>query len=69
MANFQKTPAQTVTSQKAASPSIGLGQFKAEVEKRAKEIYLKRQASKAAGDALSDWLGAEKEIKAKYHIA
>jgi hypothetical protein len=51
------------------SPSFGLDQFKAEIAKRAKEIYLKRQAAKAPGDALSDWLLAEKEIKANHHIA
>jgi len=49
--------------------SFGLDQFKAEIEKRAKDIFLKRQASKAPGDALSDWLLAEKEIKANHHIA
>jgi hypothetical protein len=45
-----------------------LEQFKAEVEKLAREIFLKRQETKAAGDALSDWLQAEKEIKRKYRI-
>ena len=49
----------------AAKPSIALDQFKAEIEKRAREIYHKRHASKAPGDALSDWLQAEKEVKAK----
>ena len=46
-----------------------LEQFKAEVEKRAKEIFLERQETKVAGDALSDWLQAEKEIKAKYRLS
>ena len=54
---------------KKTGPSISLDQFKAEIEKRSKEIYLKRQDSKISGDALSDWLQAEKEIKAKYDIA
>jgi hypothetical protein len=45
-----------------------LEQFKAEVEKRATEIFLKRQETKVSGDALSDWLQAEKEIKTKYRI-
>ncbi len=49
--------------------TTGLNQFKAEIEARAKEIYLKRQVTKTPGDALSDWLMAEKEIKAKYNIA
>ncbi len=47
-------------------PSIDLGQFKAEIEKRAKEIFLKRQKTKSPGDELSDWLAAEKEIKSKH---
>ena len=51
---------------KAASP--GLEHFKAEVEERAKEIFLKRIEAKEPGDALSDWLKAEKEIQAKYRI-
>jgi hypothetical protein len=49
--------------------TIPLEQFKAEVEKRAKEIFLKRQEAKAEGDALSDWLQAEKQIKAKYRLS
>jgi len=61
------------TSYSGTFPNTGLpiswGQFKAEIEKRAKEIFLKRQESKTAGDTLSDWLQAEKEIKAKYRIA
>jgi hypothetical protein len=52
---------------KSSSPS--LERFKVEIEKRAREIFLKRQETKAAGDALSDWLQAEKEIKTKYRLA
>jgi hypothetical protein len=51
----------------ASSPP--LEQFKAEIEKRAKEIYLKRQEVKVPGDALSDWLQAERTIKEKYRIS
>jgi Protein of unknown function (DUF2934) len=64
----QKTINKPADPQKAA-PSIGLDQFKAEIEKRAKELYLTRQSIKAPGDALSDWLMAEEEIKAKHKIA
>ncbi|MGA2507305.1 MAG: DUF2934 domain-containing protein [Chitinispirillaceae bacterium] len=46
-----------------------LERFKAEIEKRAKEIFLKRQQTKEHGDALSDWLQAEREIKGKYRIS
>jgi hypothetical protein len=45
-----------------------LDQFKDEIEKRARAIFLKRQETKVEGDALSDWLKAEKEIKGKYRI-
>ena len=55
-------------SGKPKNPAPRLEQFKAEIEKRAREIFLKRQETKAAGDALSDWLQAEKEIKGKYRI-
>jgi hypothetical protein len=68
MAIEQRTTAKPATP-KIAGLSIGLDQFKAEIEERAKEIFLKRQDSKAPGDALSDWLQAEQEIKAKHHIA
>jgi hypothetical protein len=37
-----------------------------EIRKRAHEIFLKRGDKK--GDALSDWLRAEKEIKKKYNL-
>jgi hypothetical protein len=52
--------------QKSAVPR--LEQFKAEIVAKAKEIFLKRQVTKAEGDALSDWLQAETEIKEKYHL-
>jgi hypothetical protein len=48
--------------------ALPLDRFKAEIEKRAKEVFLKRQETGAPGDALSDWLQAEKEIKGKYRI-
>ena len=51
---------------KAAPPR--LEDFKAEIVSRAREIFLKRQETKAEGDALSDWLQAEKEIQKKYHL-
>ena len=37
-----------------------------EIRDRAKQIYLLRKPE--AGDALSDWLQAEKEIKNKYKL-
>ena len=56
-------------SGKPKNPAPRLEQFKAEIQKRAREIFLKRQETKEPGDALSDWLKAEKEIKAKYRIS
>jgi hypothetical protein len=38
-----------------------------EISKRAYEIHLKRGAT--PGSDMDDWLKAEKEIKAKYHVA
>ena len=49
--------------------SAPLERFKADIEKRAKGIFLKRQETKTPGDALSDWLQAEKQIKGKYRIS
>ena len=37
-----------------------------EIRERARQIYLLRKPE--VGDALSDWLQAEKEIKLKYRI-
>jgi hypothetical protein len=54
---------------KPGASSLSLEQFKAAIEKRAKDIFLKRQENKVPGDALSDWLQAERTIKEKYRIA
>jgi Protein of unknown function (DUF2934) len=64
MAFMEKTMAKPAASKKMSSD-----QLKPEIEKRAKEIFLKRQASRIQGNELSDWLAAEKEIKAKYRLA
>lgn len=45
-----------------------LGRFKAEIEGLARKIFMKRQEIKAPGDALSDWLEAEKAVNAKYRF-
>jgi hypothetical protein len=49
-----------------ASPNIKLEDYIAEIRARAAEIYKRR--GNAPGDALSDWLQAEKEIKNKHGI-
>jgi hypothetical protein len=41
-------------------------QLEEEIHKRAHEIFLSRGAEE--GDALADWLQAEKEIKKKYNL-
>lgn len=42
--------------------------YKEETRKRAEEIYKQRTAGNKPGDALSDWVQAEKDIKKKYGI-
>ncbi len=39
-----------------------------EIRKRAQKIYDRRTVGNEPGDALSDWLEAEKEIKRKYSL-
>jgi hypothetical protein len=45
-----------------------LKDFLEEVEKKAYELYQKRIKSGVAGDDISDWFQAEKEIKEKYKL-
>jgi hypothetical protein len=54
-----KTPAKTKSK-------IDPEQLEAEIHKRAHEIFLER--GEKEGDALSDWLQAEQEIKKKYNL-
>jgi len=42
--------------------------FLEEVEKRAYELYQERIKSGVAGDDISDWFQAEKEVKEKYQL-
>jgi hypothetical protein len=56
MAKKEKKPQQ--------KPSLEI--FKTEIHLIAEGIYKKRLAYNQPGDALSDWLQAEKEVKAKY---
>ena len=43
-----------------------LEQYQEEIHERAHQIFIERGTK--PGDALSDWLQAEKEIKEKYNI-
>jgi hypothetical protein len=63
-AHSSYSPAAAAPAQK---PVISPIKMQEEIQKRAKEIYLARDAS--AGSALSDWLQAEKEVKAKYSLS
>ncbi len=53
---------------KKAEQKPSLEAFQVEISKLAEEVYRKRIAGKKQGDALSDWLQAEKEVKKKYKI-
>jgi|YelNatPaOPRAMG01_1025707.scaffolds.fasta_scaffold02393_10 predicted HTH domain antitoxin len=53
---------------KSEAQKISLENFQEEIRKRAEEIYKERISKNKPGDALSDWLQAEKEIKRKYGI-
>jgi hypothetical protein len=61
---FQKTVQGRAESK--TNPNIKLEDYIAEIRARAAEIYARR--GEAPGDALSDWLQAEKEIKNKHGI-
>lgn len=62
----RKATSKVKTGGGASKPD--LKQFLGEIEKRAYDIYLERQRMGKSGDDMSDWLQAEKEIKAKYGI-
>ena len=55
-----------IKNKKAMHVAITPEQLVGEITKRAHEIYLKRGST--PGTPLEDWLKAEREIKAKYHI-
>jgi Protein of unknown function (DUF2934) len=52
--------------QQTKKVTISPEQLEKEIHERAKEIFLSRNEKE--GDALSDWLQAEKEIKKKYNL-
>ena len=49
----------TTTKKTSAKKKVGVGS----IRKRAQEIFLKRTEEGATGDADSDWLQAEEELK------
>ncbi len=61
-----KTSGKVKAKKPASPPPPNLEELMAEIRARANEIYLAR--GNGHGDALSDWLQAEKEIKQKYNL-
>ena len=59
------TPA--MKARKADSP-VRLEDYIDKVKAKAFELFLDRERNGRAGDEISDWVQAEKEIKAKYNI-
>jgi thymidylate synthase ThyX len=57
---------ETSATKKTAKPN--LKDFLDKVEKKAYELYQERIKSGIAGDDISDWFLAEKEIKRKYDL-
>jgi hypothetical protein len=53
---------------KKSQQKSSLEKFQEEIRKRAEEVYKQRSAANKPGDALSDWLQAEKDIKKKYAL-
>jgi hypothetical protein len=53
---------------KKPQQKLSLEAFQEETRKSAEEIYKKRAATNKPGDALSDWLQAEKEVKKKHGL-
>ncbi len=47
---------------------LNLKNFLGEIEKRAYEVYLERMKKGEPGDEMTDWLQAEKDVKAKFKI-
>jgi len=66
--NALKSPGQkaTVITSKD-TPATSPEKLVDEIRKRAYEIHLKR--GKNPGSDMDDWLKAEREIKAKYHLS
>jgi hypothetical protein len=64
----KETSAKVQSAPQGKENKGGLGQFLSEIEKRAYELYLQRVNKGGNGGDLSDWLQAEAEIKAKYHL-
>jgi hypothetical protein len=49
-------------------PQVSLAQLQDEIRKRAQVVFSERSKKGIGGDQLSDWLKAEKDVKAKYGL-
>ena len=67
-APIKKAEAPKTEAPKSTAGKPDLNKFLDEIKKRAFDIYQERQKTKAPGDAMGDWLKAEKDIKAKYKL-
>ena len=56
------------TTGASKTPAIDLSQFIRLVEDKAYDVFMARQKAGKPGDALSDWLKAEKEIRKQYKL-
>ena len=66
--NHQKKHGKKRGASREENTKPDLKDFLEEVEKKAYELYQKRIKSGVAGDDISDWFQAEKEIKEKYKL-
>jgi hypothetical protein len=64
---LEKKERKTEKVAKESTILITLEKLEEEIRRRAREIFLAR--GDASGDALADWLRAEKEIKKKYELS
>jgi len=65
---IRKSTAKKDASAAKKTIKADLKEFLDEVKKKSYELYQERIKSGVAGDDISDWFQAEKEIKAKYKL-
>lgn len=66
-----EAPKKTTRARKTTAKkqdNVSLSELLSEIEQRSYEIFEERIQQGISGDALSDWLLAEKEIKEKHNI-
>ena len=65
--NIQKSAGFNAVKTSKDTPATSPEKLVDEIRKRAYEIHLKR--GKTPGSDMDDWLKAEREIKAKFHLS